>query len=120
MGVTRELAGETWSEYFDALSKELLKSPGSVVGGPGPPLMEASHLALLALTYNRRDDILEIAAARGRAAPADRPAAHCQSPRARVRGQPDDAGASVDRGRRPNDVGVWSRSSTSRRSPAWR
>jgi hypothetical protein len=24
MGVTRELARETWSEYFDALSKELL------------------------------------------------------------------------------------------------
>ena len=30
MGVTRELARETWSEYFDALSKELLNSPVSV------------------------------------------------------------------------------------------
>lgn len=67
MGVTRELARETWSEYFDALSTELLNAPVSleIVGGPGPPLIEASHLALLALTYDRRDDVLEIAAARG-------------------------------------------------------
>jgi Family of unknown function (DUF5335) len=67
MEATRELARETWAEYFDALSKELLNEPVSVeiIGAPGPPLMEASHLALLALTYDRRDDVFEIAAVRG-------------------------------------------------------
>jgi hypothetical protein len=30
MGATRQLAGETWSEYFVALSKELLNAPLSV------------------------------------------------------------------------------------------
>ncbi len=67
MKATRELARETWSEYFDALSKELLNAPVSVeiIGTPDPPVLQASHLALLARTYDRREDVFEIAAARG-------------------------------------------------------
>jgi hypothetical protein len=67
MEATRELARETWSEYFDALSRELLNAPVSieVIAAPGPPVVEAEHLALQALTYDRRDDVFEVAAARG-------------------------------------------------------
>jgi hypothetical protein len=67
MEATRELARETWSEYFDALSKELLNAPVSiaVIATPGPPVIEAERLALQALTYDRRDDVFEVAAARG-------------------------------------------------------
>ncbi len=67
MEATRQLARETWAEYFDALSRELLHEPVSVqiIDGPGPPVVEASHLALLALTYDRRGDVFEIAAERG-------------------------------------------------------
>ena len=40
---TRELASETWAEYFDALSRELLHAPTSieVVGPSGPASIEA-------------------------------------------------------------------------------
>jgi hypothetical protein len=67
MAATRELARETWAEYFDALSKELLNAPVSieVIATPGPPVVEAAHLALLALSYDPRDDTFEVAAARG-------------------------------------------------------
>ncbi|MGZ4255188.1 MAG: DUF5335 family protein [Solirubrobacteraceae bacterium] len=67
MEAARELAQETWSEYFDALSKELLNAPVSieVIASPGPPVVEAERLALLALTYDRRDDVFEVAVARG-------------------------------------------------------
>jgi hypothetical protein len=56
---TRELAQETWSQYFDGLRKELLYAPISVniVTPPGPPIMQAKHLPLLALAYDRRDDV---------------------------------------------------------------
>ena len=64
---TRELASETWAEYFDALGRELLHAPTSIeVGDPcGPATVEAKHLALHALTYDRRDDVFEVAVARG-------------------------------------------------------
>jgi hypothetical protein len=66
MNVLRELARETWSQYFDALSKELLHVPVSIeIEGPEEPMVEASHLALLALAYDRRDDVFEVSAARG-------------------------------------------------------
>ncbi len=66
-GATRELARETWSEYFDALSKELLYAPVSVkiTMPPGPPVVQAKHLPLLALAYDRRDDVFEVSVARG-------------------------------------------------------
>ena len=64
---TRELASETWAEYFDALSRELCHAPTSieVVDPSGPRNVEARHLALHALSYDRRDDVFEIAVARG-------------------------------------------------------
>ena len=64
---TRELASETWAEYFDALSRELLHAPTSieVVEPSGPANVEARHLALHALTYDRRDDVFEVAVDRG-------------------------------------------------------
>jgi hypothetical protein len=63
---TRDLAPDTWSEYFDALSKELMNAPVSIeiVDASGPPTIEASHLDLHALAYSRRDDMFEVAAAR--------------------------------------------------------
>jgi hypothetical protein len=63
----RELASETWSEYFDALGRELLHAPTSIeVGEPsGPASVEARRLALHALTYDRRDDVFEVAVAQG-------------------------------------------------------
>jgi Family of unknown function (DUF5335) len=67
MEAIRELAHETWSEYFAAASKELLNAPVSIkiVGADGPPAVQAEHLALQALAYDRRDDVFEVAAARG-------------------------------------------------------
>ena len=63
----RELASETWAEYFDALSRELLHAPTSieVVDRSGPASVEARHLALHALTYDRRGDVFEVAVAQG-------------------------------------------------------
>jgi Family of unknown function (DUF5335) len=67
MNTSRELAHDTWSEYLDALSKELLNAPVSieVTEKGGPALVEAERLALQALLYDRRDDVFEVAAARG-------------------------------------------------------
>jgi hypothetical protein len=64
---TRELASETWSEYFDAVSRELLHAPTSieVVDSSGPATVEAERLALHAVTYDHRDDVFEIAVAKG-------------------------------------------------------
>src|SRR5947209_2773831 len=64
---TRELASETWAEYFDALGRELLHAPTSIeMGDPrGPVTVEAKHLALHALSYDRRDDVFEVAVAGG-------------------------------------------------------
>jgi Family of unknown function (DUF5335) len=67
MADTRELAHETWSEYLDAVSKELLHAPVSIeiIGPPGQPAVEAARLALQTLTYYHEDDIFEIAASGG-------------------------------------------------------
>ena len=64
---TRDLASETWAEYFDALGRELLHAPTSIeVGDPSRPAsVEAKHLALHALIYDRRDDVFEVAVVRG-------------------------------------------------------
>lgn len=65
MDTVRQLVSETWSEYFDALSQELMNAPVSieVVEASGPPMIEASHLALHALSYDRRNDVFEVAVA---------------------------------------------------------
>jgi Family of unknown function (DUF5335) len=64
---TRELASETWAEYFDALGRELLHAPTTieVLDPSGPANVEARHLALHTLTYDRRDDVFEVAVAQG-------------------------------------------------------
>jgi Family of unknown function (DUF5335) len=66
MDITREIEHETWSEYFDWLTKELLNSPVTIeiVAPSNPPAVEARDLALLALAYDHRDDVFEVAAAR--------------------------------------------------------
>lgn len=66
MRATRELAPEAWSEYFDALSRELLNAPVSieVLGGVDAEIAHASELNLLTLRYDRARDVFEIAAAR--------------------------------------------------------
>jgi hypothetical protein len=68
MDTTRDLPPDTWSEYFDAVSKELMSAPVSIeiVDASGPPTIEASHLDLHALSYDRRDDMFEVAVARRR------------------------------------------------------
>jgi hypothetical protein len=65
--ITRELAPEAWSEYCDAVSKELLHAPVSIeiIAPPAPPAVEAARLALHTLTYDRRGDVFEVAAAHG-------------------------------------------------------
>jgi hypothetical protein len=67
METTREIAPEGWSEYFDWLSRELLNAPVSIeiVAPPAPATVEAKALALQALAYDRRDDVFEVAVARG-------------------------------------------------------
>ncbi len=64
---TYELARERWPHYLDELSKALLHEPVSIeiIGDPTHPIVQASHLALLALTYDRHDDAIEISVARG-------------------------------------------------------
>ncbi len=61
----RELAPEAWSEYLDAVSKEL---PGAevsieIVSAPDEIQVAARRLALLAVGYDYRDDVFEVAAA---------------------------------------------------------
>jgi hypothetical protein len=67
MEPTRMIEHEAWSEYLDAVSKELLNAPVSieVVAAPDTPIVEAERLALQTLTYDRREDVFEVAAARG-------------------------------------------------------
>jgi hypothetical protein len=67
MYATRELAHEAWAEYLDAISRELLNAPVSIeiVAAPEPPVVQAEGLALQALAYDRRDDVFEVAVARG-------------------------------------------------------
>jgi uncharacterized protein DUF5335 len=67
MPLTRELHHEAWDEYFDSLSRELLNAPVSIeiLSPDRPRAVEARRLALQALSYDRRDDVFEVAAARG-------------------------------------------------------
>jgi hypothetical protein len=64
---THELVHETWSEYFDAASRELFNAPVSIEieTPPWPPQTEVDRLALQLLTYDRRDDVFEVFAAQG-------------------------------------------------------
>ncbi len=64
---TRELTRDVWCEYLDAVSKELSRAPVSIeICAPScPPAVQAAHLTLKTITYDRRNDLLEIAAARG-------------------------------------------------------
>ncbi len=67
MDYSRELAHETWSEYFDAVNLEM---PGAevsieIIPRPGRSVIEAGRLALQALTYDRRGDVIEVSLARG-------------------------------------------------------
>jgi hypothetical protein len=62
MQASRELAQETWSEYFEAVSRELLNAKVSIDIGT-PRLADAERLALQAVTYDRRGDVFEVAAA---------------------------------------------------------
>jgi hypothetical protein len=67
MDATRELAPEAWSEYLDAVSRELLNADVSieVIAVAEEPMIEAQHLALRTVAYDHRDDVFEVAAARG-------------------------------------------------------
>jgi Family of unknown function (DUF5335) len=67
MEAIRELAPEAWSEYLDAVSKELLNADVSIeiIQSADEPQVQARHLALQAVGYDRRDDVFEVAAARG-------------------------------------------------------
>jgi Family of unknown function (DUF5335) len=60
---------ETWGKYLDEVTGELLNSEVSIEIVRGPPgrRLEADHLALQALSYDRRDDVFEVAGARGTA-----------------------------------------------------
>jgi hypothetical protein len=63
----RKLAHDTWTEYLDAVSKELLNAPVSIkiTEATGPAMLGAEPLTLQKLTYDRRDDVFEVAAAGG-------------------------------------------------------
>ncbi len=65
--MTREIAREGWSEYFEWLTKELPGAPVSIstVGSSGREELEARSLALLTLAYDLREDVFEVAATRG-------------------------------------------------------
>ncbi len=67
MDYSKELAIETWSEYFDAVNLEM---PGAevsieIIPRPGRSVIEAGRLALQALTYDRTGDLIEVSLARG-------------------------------------------------------
>jgi hypothetical protein len=63
----RELVHETWCEYLDAVSRELLDAPVSieVIASAEPAVVEAQRLALRALAYDDLDDVFEFSAVRG-------------------------------------------------------
>jgi hypothetical protein len=65
METTRDLASEGWSEYFDAVSKELLNAPVSIKvdDRAGPPSVKATRRALHALAYDQANDVFEVAVA---------------------------------------------------------
>jgi hypothetical protein len=57
MEAMRELAHETWSEQFDALSKELLNAQVSaaIISAPAPPVVEA--LAPITIAADGQHDV---------------------------------------------------------------
>ncbi len=67
MEATRELAPDGWSRYLDSITDDLRNAPISIeiIDGEHPPMVAATGLALQLLTYDRRDDVFEVAAARG-------------------------------------------------------
>ena len=67
MEATRELSPEGWSRYLDSISDDLRNVPISIeiIDSERPPVVAAAGLALQLLTYDRRDDVFEVAAARG-------------------------------------------------------
>lgn len=69
MGTARELSHETWDEYLDAVSRELLDSEVSIELDDGHRADEA--LAFRALTYDPLGDVIELSAARGDGASPD-------------------------------------------------
>ena len=69
MYANHELARESWTRFLDEVSMELFNAEVSVeiIGAPGASQREVDGLALQALGYDGRDDIFEVAAARGAA-----------------------------------------------------
>jgi Family of unknown function (DUF5335) len=67
MHPTRELSPDTWAEYLNSVTEDLRNQPISIeiVDPEMPPVFEAKRLALQMLTYDRRDDVFEVAAAQG-------------------------------------------------------
>jgi len=67
MLATTDVVPDRWSEYLDAITDELLNETVSiVVSDPASsPTVEASRLALQGLSYDQRNDVFEVAAARG-------------------------------------------------------
>ena len=67
MLATTDLLRERWSEYLDTITDELVNETVSIaVTDPmSPPALEASRLALQGLSYDRRNDVFEVAAAQG-------------------------------------------------------
>lgn len=67
MTANRELAREGWAEYLDAVSRELLNTPVSIeiIAESERPVVQAERLALQLVTYDHRNDVFEVAVARG-------------------------------------------------------
>jgi hypothetical protein len=65
--VTHVVPHQTWSEYFDAATRELAGAPVTIEITPvdDPSVMEATSLSLKLLNYDRRDDVFTVAAADG-------------------------------------------------------
>ena len=61
----RELAPESWSEYFDTIVDDLFNESVSIEVIDTSPLIEADRLALQALIYDERNHVFEVAVARG-------------------------------------------------------
>jgi hypothetical protein len=67
MAANRELEPDSWSHYLDSVSDDLRNQQISIeiIVAPRPPRVEATGLALQFLSYDRRGDVFEVAAARG-------------------------------------------------------
>jgi hypothetical protein len=67
MEAARPLPRETWSSYFDSITVDLHNEPVSIeiLDSSSPPRFAATRLALQTLTYDRRKDVFEVAAALG-------------------------------------------------------